>query len=328
MAFAGRAMDGGTLYLHLKGTSNLASDGVTGLTPAEKSGADIAGPKFVSWFDRLYSIPADDEADAWVAERLEYSFACAAHDPSGGETVLTADEYSEGRLDWYSFDRDKTQATLGTSAGAPDVALEQQFVTRTFIPSPIRFNGMPDTRWWAFEDGKTNFGNIKPGTTDIAKLLLIEFGLVYANDWFVLPHTVPAGSLLTVKGLAVTNSFGERFWIEPAGRGADEAWQRWAMFGLSIKGRADERAEQTLLMLPTVPKIQQGDPREVVVLTRDEMANMVWGIETVVPLPTGRTRGGNVAAAEYRELLQALLDASARCRHHRFHGKRTCASTS
>ena len=53
---------------------------------------------------------------------------------------------------------------------------------------------MPNTRWWGFEEGRTNFGDIDPDTTDIGKLMLIEFGLVYANDWFVLPLTLPAGT--------------------------------------------------------------------------------------------------------------------------------------
>jgi hypothetical protein len=38
-------------------------------------------------------------------------------------------------------------------------------------------------------------------------------------------------------------------------------------------------------------------------------AEEVWGIESVVPMPHGGTRGGNVAAAEYHAHLQALLDA-------------------
>jgi hypothetical protein len=310
-AVAGRAMDGGGLYLHLKALStNKASDNVVGLSPGDKAAADTAGPLFVEWFEKLYSIPKAESPDAWQPERLEYQFACAAPDGAGGERVLTADEYYQGHLDWYNFDWDRSQAQLGEPPAAA-LPLEKQFVTRSFIPAPARFNGMPDTRWWAFEDGKTNFGDIRPGTTELAKLLLIEFGLIYANDWFILPYTVPAGSVLKIKGLAVANTFGERFWIEAAGRGADEAWQRWTMFSLNIKGDQDEPADLTLLMLPTVPKIQDGEPREVVALTRDEMANMVWGIETVVPLPSGWTRGGNVAAAEYHDYLQALLDQSA-----------------
>jgi len=310
-AVAGRAMDGADLYFHLKeSTANLASDGVAGLTGGEKAAADAAGKPFVEWFEKLYCLP-QSTTDAWQPERLEYQFACAAPDGAGGEKVLTADEYYQGHLDWYNFDWDRGRGVLGDAPPADDLPIDKTYSTRTFIPAPIRFNGMPDTRWWAFEDGKTNFGDIRPGTNEIAKLLLIEFGLVYANDWFMIPHTVPTGSVLNVRGLAVTNNFGERFWIEAAGRGSDEAWQRWAMFCLNIKGDQDEPADLTLLVLPTVPKVQQGEPLEEIALIRDEMANMVWGIETGVPLPHGGRRSGNVAATEYHDLLQALHDASA-----------------
>jgi hypothetical protein len=311
-AVAGRAMDGAALYLHLKEQpTNLATDNLVGLSGADKTAADDAGPLFVAWFERLYSVPKKEEGDAWQPQRLEYAFSCAVPDGAGGEKILAADEYYHGRLDWYNFDWDKSQQQLGDSPPpAGGLPMDPQFGTRSFIPVPVRFNGMPDTRWWAFEDGKTNFGDIKPGTTELAKLLLIEFGLVYANDWFLLPYTVPSGSVLNIKGLAVTNTFGERFWIEAAGRGADEAWQRWNLFSLDVKGDADEPADLTLLMLPTVPKIQEGAPLEEVALTRDEMANMVWGIETVIPTPSGWSRGGSIAAGEFHEHLQALLDAA------------------
>lgn len=311
-AVAGRAMDGGKLYLHLREqAANLASDDIVGLSPGDASAADVAGPIFVAWFDKLYSQRTKEEGDAWQPERLEYAFACAAADGAGNEKVLTADEYFQGHLDWYNFDWDKSREQLGeTPTPADGFPMDPQYSTRSFIPAPVRFNGMPDTRWWAFEDGKTNFGDIRPNTSEIAKLLLIEFGLVYANDWFLLPHTVQAGTALNIKGLTVTNNFGERFWLEPAGRGSDEAWQRWNLFSLSIKGQTEEPADLTLLVLPTVPKIQDGAPLEEIALTRDEMANMVWGIETMVPLPSGWTRAGNVAAGEYHDHLQALLDAA------------------
>ena len=96
---------------------------------------------------------------------------------------------------------------------------------------------MPNTRWWTFEEGRTNFGDIDPDTTDVNKLLLMEFALVYANDWFLLPFTVPAGTIAKIAGMAVTNVFGERTWVEAAGRGSDEDWQRWSMFTLATKGR-------------------------------------------------------------------------------------------
>ena len=308
-AVAGRGMNGAELYVHLKeNPANLASDGVAGLTPPQKKAADDAGPLFVEWFEKLYLTPKQGEGDAWLPERLEYQFACGVLDGAGGEKVLTAEEYYHERIDWFSFDWDKSQQTLGNPPGAAsDLPLDKKYVTQSFIPAPVRFNGMPDTRWWAFEDGKTNFGDIKPNTTDLAKLLLIEFGLVYANDWFLLPYTVPIGSALNIKGLAVTNTFGERFWIEPAGRGSDEAWQPWAMFALNIKGTTDEPADLTLLVLPTVPKIQESSALEEVAFVRDEMANMVWGIETVVPMAHGWSREGNIAAAELDAFLRAAL---------------------
>ena len=40
--------------------------------------------------------------------------------------------------------------------------------------------------------------------------------------------------------------FGERIWIEAAGRGDDDDWQRWAMFLLSIKGKGHEPADLSL----------------------------------------------------------------------------------
>lgn len=306
-------MDGAALYLYLKeNTLHLASDNIPALTATEKDAADAAGPLFVAWFEKLYFQPQPEEGDAWQPERLEYQFACAVPDGKGGEKVLTAEEYYHERLDWYNFDWDKSRQTLGEAPlPAPESPVEKKYTTQTFIPTPVRFNGMPDTRWWAFEDGKTNFGDIKPGTTDLAKLLLIEFGLVYANDWFILPHTVPSGSVLNIRGLAVTNTFGERYWIEAAGRGSDESWQRWNMYSLNIKGHQNEAADLTLLVLPTVPKIQEGQPLEEIALIRDEMSNMVWGIETAVPLAHGRTRAGNVAAAEFLAFLQGFVPPKA-----------------
>jgi hypothetical protein len=164
----------------------------------------------------------------------------------------------------------------------------------------VTFNGMPNTRWWEFEDNRTNFGDIKPDTTDLAKLLLIEFGLVYANDWFLVPFTVPTGSIANIRGMAVTNVFGERVWIEAAGRGDDDDWQRWAMFLLSIKGTGHEPADTSLVILPAAQKVLEGRPLEEVMLARDEMANMVWGIEKTIPLPSGEPKHGSEAAYETR----------------------------
>jgi hypothetical protein len=169
---------------------------------------------------------------------------------------------------------------------------------------------MPNTRWWAFEDGRTNYSFVKPGTQEVAKLLFMEFGLVYANDWFLIPFDLPVGSVATVKGMSVLNVFGENFWIEAAGRGADHDWDRWNMFTINTAGKSEVPSDQSLLLLPTVPKIQESKPVEKVVFIRDEMADMVWGIETTIPLPSGESISGNSAATQLHGFLQGLVDKS------------------
>src|SRR5439155_24932816 len=131
----------------------------------------------------------------------------------------------KGRLDWYNFNIDRSHRTLGTVSGA--ASDPQSSSVQSLIPVPIVYDGMPNTRWWTFEDCRVNFGAVSPATTDLGKLMFLEFGLVYANDWFLIPLTVDAGSLAGVRGMAVTTVFGERFWITAAGPGLDDQWAPW-----------------------------------------------------------------------------------------------------
>jgi hypothetical protein len=292
-AVAGRRMDGGRLYLYLLADpGNHAYDGVAGVAQTDRDAIDEQAGRFLRWCRRLLAQP--DGEDAWVPERLEYRFAVASP-TADGEKVLTAEEYPGGTLDWHSFDVDRDAESLGTAPEAGPAA-----TTRTLIPVPLEFEGMPASRWWAFEDRRTNFGAIDAATTDLAKLLFVEFGLVYANDWFLVPFALPVGAVATVEGVAVTSVFGERTWIEPAGTGPDDDWQRWSMFTLSVAGTGPQEAERSVLLAPTVPKVQEGSPVEEVLLVRDEMANMVWGVEIVVPAADGAGMPGSEAATEMR----------------------------
>jgi hypothetical protein len=298
-AAAGRAMDGGLLYAHLLDATHHAYDGVVGIAPADHAELDARAIRFVAWLRRLFLHPTPD-ADAWQPDRLEYRFAASAPTPAG-EKVYLAEEYAQGRLDWYSVDVDTRVAGLGPVAGAESTGLPPD-EPRTMIPIPVSFVGMPNTRWWTFEEQQTNFGDIDAATTDLAKLLFLEFALVYSNDWFVIPYTLPAGAIATIRGFVVTTVFGERYWITAAGSGPDDAWQRWSLFTVnrrqdpSVRGGA--AADTSLVLMPTVPKIQQGDPVEDVWLIRDEVANMVWGVERTIPLASGRSKPGAEAATQ------------------------------
>jgi hypothetical protein len=183
----------------------------------------------------------------------------------------------------------------------------QTATTTSFIPTSGEFSGMANPRWWSFEDRRVNFGGIQPDTTDLAKLLMMQFAVEYSNDWCLVPLQLDAGSLSDVRGLVVTSVFGERLWIDAAGKAPEHSWQRWSMFTLNHAGGAVRKADTGLLLLPTVPKVQESPPLEECMLVRDEMANMVWGVEAVVPLPFGVGRSGNGAAAETSGFYQRLL---------------------
>jgi hypothetical protein len=325
-AVAGRRLDGGRLYNYLTTpapSGQPAPQVYDGLTVDAGDQLFLAGQavKFVAWFQRLYDQPVAAN-DAWDSARLEYQFACSSPIATGTtptEQVLVADEYYQGHLDWYNFDIDPQAKSLNPDPAAPTVLKPD---TQTLIPNPLSFAGMPNTRWWSFEDQKTNFGDIKPDTTDIAKLMVMEFGLVYANDWFLIPYTLPVGSLAELKGMVVTNVFGERIWIDPAGAGAGNDWQRWSMFSINQKDPAQDAAtigrfktlsdqqpaSKQLLLLPTVPKIQEGSPVESVLLVRDEMANIVWGIEKTISTFSGIRQLGDEAAIELHNKYQRLID--------------------
>ncbi|MDT0347460.1 hypothetical protein [Streptomyces litchfieldiae] len=282
-AVAGRRMDGYLLYQHLKAGGN-AYDGVPGVLFLHYDQLNDLGAQLIAWFDGLISQPPGDPA--WDARRLEHRFSIGV----GEDKVLTAQEYPGGELDWHAFSVDPGDP-LGGQA-------QESAVTRTVFPAPVRYAGMPLPRWWALEDGGTNFAAVRPSSTDLARLIFLEFALVYSNDWFLLPCDLPAGVIATIEGLAVTDVFGQREWITPAGSGDDQDWQRWSMFTLDTVGDAPVAADTSLFLPASVPKAAEGPVLEDIALIRDENANLVWGIERTVQVATGEARRGGEVAAE------------------------------
>lgn len=308
-AVAGRAMDGGALYGYLAASpAHHAYDGIAGIAPGDHDAIDTQAGLFLAWFRRLLRQP-EPRSDAWVPDRLEYQFAASAPLPAAagaapGAKTYVATGYHSGRLDWYSVDVDPA-LSLGPVTPPPPGPPAPSSPT-TMIPIPVSFAGMPNTRWWAFENRKTNFGDISASTTDLAKLLFLEFALVFSNDWFVIPYTLPSGSIASISGFTVQNTFGETFPVTAAGSGQDADWQRWSMFTVNVLGGGPA---DTSLLLPTVAKVQQGPLAEDVWLVRDEVANMVWGIEKTVPLASGDSKPGLETARQVLAYLQGLIPA-------------------
>ena len=238
---------------------------------------------WLNWHETLFA--QSNDKPSWVQERLEYSFAVSGQ-TSAGETVLNAPEYLEGHLDWFSFVVDPT-ATLGAIG-------QVSSVTSTFLPTPVSFRGMPSPRLWEFEDSKVNLGRVEADPQDLARLLLVEFALVYGNDWFVVPVDLEAGSLCRIGSLIVTNTFGERMLVAHTSE-VDGPRSPWRMFGLSPDPRSTNIDPATaakfrdLFFLPPVLGVSlQGAELEEVLLLRDEMANLAWAVERFVESPVHR----------------------------------------
>ena len=312
---AARSMDGVAWFQAL-------TSGGTVTLPAELTSHDDfhaafstfigdAATKFVDWFEQSCEQPKSEQEGSWAPSNLEYSFACSMPNKGSVEnTILEASEYYFGHLDWFSFDLNLNDD--GSGLGTKKPAEENENVKTevlTVIPAEARFGGMPNSRWWEFEDGSTDFGDITAETTNIAKILLAEFALIYSNDWFVIPYTVPAGTVSEVKGIVVTDTFGEKTLVKPAGQGDSNDWTAWTMFNMSktsnsegLNGKVDPR----IFIPPVVNKVQESKPLESVEMVRDEMANMVWGVESRIPDLLGAAADGHAAAQELSNYFRML----------------------
>lgn len=297
-AVSGRVVDGGELLSAIGDGRHDTFVSTLGLSSGEESALRTAGTELSEWIARLFSIPAAEEPVSWRASRLEYDFTCAAPADQNTEAqlVLRAKEYAGGHLDWSAFDlNDQAEAMLNAETEDIDAAQTELRAPISFIPAPIEYGGMPNVRWWQFEDRKTDFGQINAATTDLALLMLAEFGLIYGNDWSLVPYDLPVGSLNDAKGVVITDVFGVRTYVRKAATRDDESWQHWNMYNLT-KDPAGGVLAPYLLLSPAIGQREEGTPIEAVTLLRDEMANMVFGIETQIPGEIGDGVGGAEAA--------------------------------
>ena len=277
----------------------LVADGVlTELPPEPVVPAELRDRALTAlrrWLDWYRTAMIDPErVDAWDPARQEYVFAVSAR-TTAGELVLSAEEYTDGTLDWFSAD------PVAGSLGAGDPP--QPSITHTVppvLPAPVDFAGKPADRFWEFEDATVHFGAIDAGPTDLTRILLVEFSLVYGNDWFVVPIRLPVGSLFRVATCTVRDTFGVTSTLT---RSRNEQGARWSVFDL---------AGDFLYLPPTLAAPLGGPPIERLQLARDEAANLAWGIEQLVPglSGDGYDRAQEASAAAAAELEPGPVDAA------------------
>ena len=278
-----RAVDGEKIVArHLDGS--LATE--LGVAGADAAAAGTAADSVVRWRSRIFGDPPAGPSPAWVPENLAYDVRIATAEAAGEQAVLSARRYAGGRLDWYSFDADAAAARLADPDGAVPAAPEEQ-PPLSFVPTAASFPGMPNPRFWEMEDRRVNFGSLNAKTTDHVLLTFAELGLVYGNDWFVIPYEMPVNHLCEVLGLVVTDVFGDRTLIPAANEGDESAWQNWSLFSMS-GDTADAWRGRYFWVPASLGSLQESEPIEQVLFGRDEMANLAWAIEATVPDATGK----------------------------------------
>lgn len=151
------------------------------------------------------------------------------------------------------------------------------------------------------EDSQINFGKIDTSPTGLLHLLVAEFGLTCSNDWFMLPYELPVGTLCEIKGIVVTDVFGQYILISPAGAKPESQWQRWAMFHHTETNPDMAATNNRLYVVPALATSLEGAPVEKVKFLRDEMANMAWAVEAIVPSQAGKGVSGDEMALVRQE---------------------------
>jgi hypothetical protein len=147
------------------------------------------------------------------------------------------------------------------------------------LPAPVRYPGMAADRWWQFEDARVNLNRIDGDPDDLLRLALVDFSLLYSNDWFVVPVDLVPGSIFFLDSVTVTDAFGERTLIPHYSRSARPD-PEWRLFAVSP-------FYDLFYLPPVLADSLGGEPVEEVVLMRDETANLVWAVERLAPSLAG-----------------------------------------
>lgn len=274
---AGRALDGTALYR----ATFLAQPGLPADPPVPGQEAPVLAvlSNWLTWVQQVMGPLDVRDAPAWRPSRLEYDFELTT--AGANPTLYGSTGGANIELDWDAFD------VRGEAPdNAPVVAPEAPAV-RTVMPANVQFRGMPNARWWDFENGLMDFGAIDTERRDLARLIVIDFMLVQGNDWFVIPLEQKVGTVLRVESVVVRDVFGTFTSIAAADTG-------WTMF--SSTAAQGHRAE--FVLPPTAGAATMYDEAiEDVRVLRDEMSNMVWAIEHTIEGGVGQGLPGYERAA-------------------------------
>lgn len=289
----GYALDGRRLYARLaedlsEASSTLPTDLLVNPSDDINSNGKLseAARSWVKWYEAQFCNQPTEFREAWRPDRLEHHFSVAAASDEQQDIVLESNYRGQG-MDWHSFD-ERADASLGAKQDAPPL----EKTLNALVPTAVSFPGMPKPRWWEFEDHQVSFPDFDVSNLDLARLFVIDFSLVYGNDWFTVPLPLKVGTVSQIKSLRVYDTFN---FDDGPGAGhvvqaADTLDDAWQMYRTSAAETASSQASNNFFVLaPALARSLESEPIEKVSLIRDEVANLGWGIETHIEGAFGYT---------------------------------------
>jgi hypothetical protein len=286
----GRTIDGQAFYQQL--ATHKASD----LSGQPDTTIDTLGNQWLLWLKTNFGI---SPVDSWDGGGLEYGAAASAALPDGTAACLSMPDYNGQIMDAYSWQQGPQQPALTNGLDQTQISIQRQ----TFIPTGVSFPGMPNSRWWEFEDSTIDLSNIQANKTDLGLLILAEFSLKYSNDWLQIPLSLPSGNLVQIRSMRVKDVFGVQSYIRACPQDAN-----WELFQLTTPTTT---SPQNWILLPPVSNnYLESAAVEQVNFIRDEMANLAWGLELTVPSGLGDGVDGKLMALQLETWLKQLAGQS------------------
>ncbi len=273
-----RAIDGVALAQAIAGAAPGLPAAPVITDAAAKAAVLLAIEDFQAWITATIGSVGTADPMAWAPAQLAYAFNVAGSGPSGQTVSLVATPGVDGLVEWYALDLANGAAGV---AGVPEVVVGRgpAPTTRAIIPAHVRFRGMPNARFWDFEIAGTDLGSIIPDKRDVARLAIMDFVMLHANDWFVVPIDMAPGDLHQIDELVVHDVFGVNTTVGRADREAGSVGQ-WTMFTTTVVGQTPSTTADFFVLPPTAATaIERGTVVEAVEFARDDIANMVWALE-------------------------------------------------
>lgn len=239
------------------------------------------GPSDLDLADELFEPRPPDmpPEDRWDTATFRYNAVLTA-----GDMKLALRDHPGGDIDWYAVD------------GAGPITLGPG-IEHVTLASQLRYPGAPTVRFWEIEAAALDLGGPAPDRSKFATLLLLELLSSHSDDWFTFPVDTDPGTVVTLSGVKVIDSFGDEHDLK-----APTDWSLFQVRGLD---------HRSLIVWPTVATPLAGPVRDEVVIGTDEDAAMLWAVER-------RIAGRDVATGELQPDKPTSPDTRApeRMRYH------------